>query len=523
MANRAGFLIKNAADSNNYFAVSAPDAVDFITLGNHKYGVLAGCYAEVPVSNATSIAISGGPDGENAVLCDGETYTVPDAVVPLISGSSANARFDLLVFDSGLGGFRILQGLASSNAVFPEVAEGLVVLYAIHVPAGATSIQRSGVTDKRIMLRRNLDTSVKLEDVLVRNTTADGIQRITIRGSGEIDWGDVKAYRSTEQQLTIDGNLVVTRSLDVQQGLKVTGTIEATDRISGSNFFYGASTPTASVGQIGALYMRNSDGQLFAKKASGWVEVPSDEPPPATIIASLLGTSDPRLGGSWLPLNGTTHPRSTVERIWDVPACASWRNLQTGTMTLPNVSDMVLMQSSQTPLGTSAGSMQFTMTVDNMPSHSHFGGNNPSTKASGAHTHVVTLGSAGDHVHSVTGGSHAHRVHDPGHQHGPEYGSSGYIVTYYGPNGDNIAIPEVGIFPSRGRVWPYTARAMTGISVDGGDHSHNIGSAGGHSHNITFEVSGGHSHEFPPEANVGSSRPIDKTPAHLSVRYYIKV
>jgi microcystin-dependent protein len=530
MANRPGFLIKNAGETAGNYGISAPDAVDFLLLGSSRYGVVAGCDIEIPVGSAATATVYGGSEG-NVLLVKGELHFAANQVVSLFTGSSARDRFDLLVYDGIHRDFRVLRGPVSSNPVFPDVGENMVVLLSMLVPAGATSINRDYTTDKRILVPSSFKGSVAPSAVLLSNTLSSG-EKFRIEGSGKLSWGDVSLQRSDIQTLRVDGYLTVTQAMTLP-GLTVNGDITATGLITGSNIRRGPNTPTGGEGNIGDIYVRESDGAFFSKRSygggpaggdPGWVEYYADEYPPGTIISSILAPGDAYLGSSWLPMDGGTYARSAVGRLWDVPGAAAWRNLGTETMTIPNMADRLPVMGAGA-LGAVGGSMDRTLTQGQLPAHTHFGGGSSSTGSGGEHTHVANLTAAGGHGHNVSGGGHGHNVIDPGHEHVPQAFGTNFITGIFDNTKPNV-YPDLGPnVPLSFRVTfqQYTDKRTTGISVTGGDHGHAVENAGEHTHQIVFQQSGGHTHNFPAESPVGGSQPVSVRPAYLGVNMFIKI
>lgn len=521
MANRPGFLTRNAADVGSNFRIAEPDAVDFLLLGNNRYGVVGGCNVSIPVESGTTATISGGSEG-NILLVDGSLHFVDDAVVPLVPSTAALDRFDLLVYDGVQRRFLILPGPALRDPVFPDVGENIVVLTAIYVPAGATTINRAWCTDKRIMLQKSFMGSVAADAPLLQNTSANGTIPFAIRGSGKHEWLDVMLGRKSTRTLQLEGALEITLGLTVLGAVSAAGSIASAARVSGVNLLQGEGTPAPSDGENGSIYQRITDGALFVRRSYGWDQAFFNQAPPGEIMSSVLLPDDPYLADEWLPLAGGVYPRAAVGRLWDLPMCASWRNEGAQTMTMPTADNVVLMQAPTGTVGEVVGSMSRTLTKAQLPAHTHFGsGTGGSTGESGAHQHTATIGNGGAHGHSVTDGAHGHTVSDSGHLHGPPFGSSGYIVSHVADTPEEVYVPQTGPNP-RGTLYPNTAPATTGISVSGGAHQHTVEPHQGHTHSISFTQSGGHSHDMPPESSVGSSSPVDITPARLIVRQYIK-
>lgn len=528
MANRPGFIIKNTADAGGNFRVSEPDAVDFLTLGNQRYGVVAGCQVEVASQNAATAQIRGGTDG-NILLVNGNLRFLSDATVSLFPGNRTLDRFDLIVYNDISGAFELLEGAASNNPVFPEVNAYHVVLAAVFSPAGASSVDQTMVTDKRLLLNKNFLGTAADGDTLIQNLQRDGQVPYRVLGSGATVWKDVTLRRSAPSTLQVDGFLDVTRSLNATQ--KITGQtdIEAKGVLLGANLKRGSTTPSNSTGERGDIYQRTSDGALLVKKDYGWAEIYADEYPPGTIISSILEPSSDYMDG-WLHLNGATYPRSAAGRLWEV-APASWKNLGAETVTLPNMSERLPVQIPSSTLGALGGSMLKTLSLANLPAHTHFGGGATSTGDSGGHSHSIQIVSGGNHSHAMSpGGEHNHHVSDSGHNHPPIYGAGGFICTFWdaslsqvdGPIADSSHTYRVA--PSGVSGEASTGYAATGIRVTGGlsAHAHAIDPHFGHTHGVVVQTDGAHTHALPNESAVGSSTPFNITPAHLVVNYYIK-
>ena len=528
MANRPGFIIKNTADAGGNFRISEPDAVDFLTLGNQRYGVIAGCQVEVAAQNAASAQIRGGADG-NILLVNGNLRFMDDASVSLFQGNRTLDRFDLVIYDDAVGRFQVLEGVSSNNPVFPELNAYQIILAAVFVPAGATSVSQTMVTDKRLQLNKNFLGTANDSDTLIQNLQKDGQVPYRVLGNGTTVWKDVTLKRSAPSTIQVDGFLDVTRSLTATQ--KITGQqdIEAKGLLLGANFKRGAATPSNSTGERGDLYQRTSDGALLVKKDYGWAEVYADEYPPGTIISSIL-TPDSDYVDGWLHLNGATYPKSQAGRLWEV-APSAWKNLGAETITLPNMSQRLPMQVPDSTLGAVGGSMLKTLVLANLPAHTHFGTGATSTGANGAHSHSIQIVSGGGHSHDMApSGEHNHHVEDNGHNHPPIYGAGGFICTFWdatfsqldGPIAD--ASHTYRVAPSGVSGEASTGYAATGVRVTGGlsAHVHTMETHLGHTHGVVVQNDGAHTHALPNESAVGSSTPFDTSPAHLVVNYYIK-
>jgi microcystin-dependent protein len=119
--------------------------------------------------------------------------------------------------------------------------------------------------------------------------------------------------------------------------------------------------------------------------------------------------------------------------------------------------------------GNTGGSNFITLTVAEIPVHSHTG----STASAGAHEHTGTAASAGSHAHSGTAASNG------AHAHTGTAASAG-------------AHAHTGTAASAG------AHAHTGTAASAGGHNHSgsTGGAGAHSHSGSANSAGAHTHTY---------------------------
>lgn len=544
MADRTGFVIPNAGDyvGNQFFRIAEPDAQDFRTLGDDRYGVLSGCLAVA--TSGTTITVSTGGDPRNAVLVNGQAWLLPDTIAVPFRGGDERDRFDLIVFDAADSVVRLSVGTPAVDPVFPALSDTETLLWAVFVPAGATTVSGTLLTDKRKMLPRGQVTALDDTAPIVTNVGADGNDTYRVTADGRTTWKDVSIFRRIARVLRLDGAFEVSQNLTVDGQAAVGGDASVTGLIRAENLVSGFGPPSTSTpGGPGTFYQQfDGGGRAWLRKQTSdglvWAEIgtniASDEAssglPPGTIVPSLLPIGHSFLTG-FLPLSGMLYPPSACGALWTlaqngVQPFASWVVTDGGSqvgLRLPDMTAAVPLQSTTVNVGTVAGSMAKTITEAQMPRHRHFSGGQ--TSPAGGHAHSVTVGSAGQHSHAVTGGTHEHGVRDPGHVHGPDLYAGRLIAQVWGgpyslggPISDSSHPTRVGDINS-------TARSATGLTVttERSGHTHTVQATGAHTHPASSGQVDHHTHALPTENQVGGDQPFDVTPRHLSVRYYIKV
>lgn len=136
--------------------------------------------------------------------------------------------------------------------------------------------------------------------------------------------------------------------------------------------------------------------------------------------------------------------------------------------------------------GSAGGSATKSLTLENMPSHSH----SAEVKAAGVHAHEVTVNSAGTHTHTrgtmeITGSFDAddlsNDVSVP-----TATGAFGYFKSATRRDAENGSKRGYGISFTASKSW-------TGSTSENGQHTHGAGtaSAGQHTHGATVNPAGG--------------------------------
>jgi hypothetical protein len=151
----------------------------------------------------------------------------------------------------------------------------------------------------------------------------------------------------------------------------------------------------------------------------------------------------------------------------------------------------------------------------------------------GGHGHTVNSGNGvggGDHVsaHSIAPneGLHGHPVTDPGHRHNGVDSTLGSAFIYTAWGGRNKLDGPFNDSSHTYSVEPaeFTKSAATGVTISNttGGHSHRITGAGEHTHSVVVDAVGTHSHSLPADTVVGGTTPVDFSPLHMAVYFYVK-
>lgn len=152
------YTIPNVADAG-FSDQAEPDSRDFeiltagvshgattSTSGLGQTGVQSGCAVTAQGSPDMTVAVASG-----TVRIGGRKVAVSSGNVTITAADGSNPRFDLIVVDTA-GAKTAIAGTAASNAVFPTISSGKVVLAAVYVPASDTAINTNQITDKRVMV-----------------------------------------------------------------------------------------------------------------------------------------------------------------------------------------------------------------------------------------------------------------------------------------------------------------------------------------------------------------------------------
>jgi len=210
---------------------------------------------------------------------------------------------------------------------------------------------------------------------------------------------------------------------------------------------------------------------------------------PVGSILTYAGVASPN---GWLLCDGREVSKTTYPRLFAIIGNLYGTPVNNTNFVLPNLVDRVPVgKKNDNSVGNSGGNSSITLSVSQLPSHTHTG----TSDVSGAHNHTGTSDLSGAHNHTGTSGlsgSHNHTINDPGHTH-----SQTTINDDFNNSGGN---PPGFTGDSAGsRTWNNISTAYTGISVNSdGSHSHTFttSNSDNHSHTFTTSDSDNHSHTF---------------------------
>jgi hypothetical protein len=516
-----GFVIPNAGSAivNN---VAEPDAVDFNTVGNSRWGVVDGC----DVAGGTgTVSVNTG-----LVLVNGSITRVT-SVQTLSLSSSTNPRFDAVCV--GADGIAVLiTGTAGTNPVYPDISPDYTLLAVVYNESTIVNFDNY-VIDKRNMLTP-VFVSAQSGNTPIIDNVSSGTDTFMVRANGRIEWtnNDVALYRAAAGNLGVDGNLSVNNDLTVVSNISAGGDISASGNTTGSNLQVSTDEPSDPATDGTIFQTSASDGAAYIRHNGAWEQIATIENllPVGTIIQSMKSTQ----GVGWLRLDGTViNEGSVYDSLFDVDGLSPFISgtTPTRTLALPNATGRVLLGAGHSYTdGLVGGAATTTLSLGNLPTHSH----NVKLNSNGPHSHDVVVKDAGDHDHPVDlGGSHKHTITDPGHTHVPNGTDSKYQFALNsshnkaaktGSAGRLDSVHVDGSHANWIKMQTATASSQTGITeTDGkGIHDHSIVVSGLHTHETTIASSTGtHDHNL-SEDPVGLGTPVTNLPPYLTVYTHIR-
>ena len=211
---------------------------------------------------------------------------------------------------------------------------------------------------------------------------------------------------------------------------------------------------------------------------------------PVGSILTYAGTASPN---GWLLCDGSEVSKTTYSRLFSVLGTLYGIPDNSNNFVLPNLADRVPVgKSISTSVGNSGGNSSVTLSVSQLPSHTHSG----TTSSNGSHNHTGTTDSSGLHSHGIT---------DPGHTH-----TQTTINDDFNGSGGN---PPGFLGDSAGsRTWNNINSATTGISIN---------NSGSHTHTFTTDTASSHTHTFTTDST-GSGSSIDIRNKYVVINYIIR-
>ena len=188
---------------------------------------------------------------------------------------------------------------------------------------------------------------------------------------------------------------------------------------------------------------------------------------PAGMVSQFAGSAAPT---GWLLCDGTAVSRTTYASLFTAIGTTYGAGDGSTTFNLPNLRGRVPVgrDAAQTEfdvLGENGGAKTHTLTVGELPSHSHGG----ATASAGSHGHTASSGSAGSHAHSVSVGHNEVNTHD-------------WDLEYAGAGGRTFSVA-----------------GTAGTSTDGAHvHAITVDAGGAHAHSISAEGGGGAHNNLQP-------------------------
>jgi hypothetical protein len=211
-----GFTIPNVPDADKTSTdQSEPDRGDFEALGDRRRGVVYNTSVlsnnlAVTASSGMTVAIQGGE-----VFYQGSFYTVAAGNLTL-DASEGSARFDLITvrISGGVGTLTKIKGTASSsNPTFPTLPETDVVLAAVYVASGVSSVTGTAIIDKRVLIMSSMtrvgagapaSSLGNVGDLYINTTALTEVGRSQLYAkTGATTWENIAEFAYTARNITV--------------------------------------------------------------------------------------------------------------------------------------------------------------------------------------------------------------------------------------------------------------------------------------------------------------------------------
>lgn len=548
MPNRAGFIIPNASDVAPDYQASQPDKGDFIVLGNSRYGVVVGC--QVALSSYTASVGTTGSSDPHILAVNGVIYSLDGGATVHLSSQGTSARFDLIAFDTSLG-LTVVAGTPSSNPVFPDITDTMVVLAAVFIPAsGGTGTPK--LIDKRTFLQPSM-IGVNVDTLITSyvNSNTGTFTRLQVTGAGKISWGGGTGEVDTVLERTATATLKVSDTLQAKN-LRATETLRLNnyDVVTSERIGWGTSRPVTPSSGTGTVYVNTSNGNIDVYKGGSWTTIGTTIPA-GTVIMSF---NSPESMSGWLSLEGQLVTQTNAGSLWDMfPGWRSGGLFQLPDMRgrLPIGAGFIDTNNPGTPntefgdLTDGKGTIKTKIKLENMPRHAHqrrsddhddfdhdddddddeyeSHSSRSNTGYEGYHNHQGSTQVGGSHAHTISSsGNHAHPVQDLQHVH--NFGSDKVVVASVA--GADTCLDIIFNDASHSHTTKprdNTGAAKSNVYVDfAGAHTHGESEHSGHTHVFNIAQSGTHRHAVPQHYWQGGGKDVQFRPPSLSMYFYIK-
>jgi microcystin-dependent protein len=213
----------------------------------------------------------------------------------------------------------------------------------------------------------------------------------------------------------------------------------------------------------------------------------------STPVGSILSYAGITAPNGWLLCDGSEINKTTYSNLYSVVGTLYGASVNPNNFKLPNLVNRIPVGKGNTnSIGDIGGNDKITLSVNQVPSHTHTG----STVNSVSHTHTGTTNNNGTHNHSIN---------DPGHSH-----SQWTVNDDFNNSGGNP--PSFTGDSAGSRTWYNINASTTGISIN---------NSGDHNHTFTTNADGIHNHTFTTDAT-GSGSEIDVRNKYIVLNYIIR-